>query len=64
MIFIPDEAMFGNFHYISEYVESMMKNYSYLNAGMIINLNGNKIVSRNGLVDLLNDNMNREGFTP
>lgn len=64
MIFIPDEAMFGNFHYISEYVESMMKNYSYLNAGMIINLNGNKIVSRNGLVDLLNDNMNREGLYP
>lgn len=64
VIFIPDEAMFGNFHYISEYVESMMKNYSYLNAGMIINLNGNKIVSRNGLVDLLNDNMNREGLYP
>ncbi len=64
VIFIPDEALFGNFHYISEYVESMMKNYSYLNAGMIINLNGNKIVSRNGLVDLLNDNMNREGLYP
>ncbi|MCU0459710.1 MAG: type IIA DNA topoisomerase subunit B [Bacteroidales bacterium] len=64
VIFVPDEAMFGNFHYISEYVESMMKNYSYLNAGMIINLNGNKIVSRNGLVDLLNDNMNREGLYP
>jgi len=56
--------MFGNYHYILEYVESMMKNYSYLNAGMIINLNGNKIVSRNGLVDLLNDNMNREGLYP
>jgi topoisomerase-4 subunit B len=64
VVFIPDEAMFGNFHFISEYVESMMKNYSYLNAGMIINLNGNKIVSRNGLVDLLNDNMNREGLYP
>ncbi|MRR20712.1 type IIA DNA topoisomerase subunit B [bacterium] len=64
VIFTPDEAMFGNYHYISEYVESMMKNYSYLNAGMIINLNGNKIVSRNGLVDLLNDNMNREGLYP
>ncbi|MCA1741228.1 MAG: type IIA DNA topoisomerase subunit B, partial [Bacteroidales bacterium] len=33
VIFIPDEAMFGNCHYISEYVESMLKNYSYLNAG-------------------------------
>jgi topoisomerase IV subunit B len=64
VIFVPDEAMFGNYHYIAEYVESMMKNYSYLNAGMIINLNGNKIVSRNGLVDLLNDNMNREGLYP
>ncbi len=64
VIFIPDEAMFGNYHYILEYVENMMKNYSYLNAGMIINLNGNKIVSRNGLVDLLNDNMNREGLYP
>lgn len=62
--FIPDEAMFGNYHYISEYVESMMKNYSYLNAGMVINFNGNKIVSKNGLVDLLNDNMNREGLYP
>jgi len=64
VIFVPDEAMFGNFHYIAEYVESMMKNYSYLNAGMVINFNGNKIVSRNGLVDLLNDNMNCEGLYP
>ena len=64
VIFVPDEAMFGNYHYISEYVESMLKNYSYLNAGMVINFNGNKIVSRNGLVDLLNDNMNREGLYP
>ncbi len=64
VIFVPDEAMFGNYHYISEYVESMLKNYSYLNAGMVINFNGNKIVSRNGLVDLLNDNMTREGLYP
>ncbi len=62
--FIPDEAMFGNYHYISEYVESMLKNYSYLNAGMVINFNGNRIISKNGLVDLLNDNMNREGLYP
>jgi topoisomerase IV subunit B len=64
VIFVPDEAMFGNCHFISEYVESMLKNYSYLNAGMIINFNGNKIISRNGLVDLLNDNMNQEGLYP
>jgi topoisomerase-4 subunit B len=62
--FIPDEVMFGNCHFISEYVESMLKNYSYLNAGMIINFNGSKIISRNGLVDLLNDNMSQEGLYP
>jgi len=62
--FVPDEAMFGNCHYISEYVESMLKNYSYLNAGMVINFNGSKIISRNGLVDLLNDNMSQEGLYP
>lgn len=64
VVFIPDEAMFGNCHFISEYVESMLKNYSYLNAGMVINFNGSKIISRNGLVDLLNDNMSQEGLYP
>ena len=64
MVFTPDEAMFGNYHYIPEYVESMLKNNSYLNAGMVINFNGNKIVSRNGLLDLLNENMNNEGLYP
>jgi topoisomerase-4 subunit B len=64
VIFTPDEIMFGNYHYITEYVESMLKNYTYLNAGMVINFNGNKIISRNGLVDLLNDNMNSEGLYP
>jgi len=64
VVFTPDEVMFGNYHYISEYVESMMKNYTYLNAGMVINLNGTRIVSRNGLLDLLTENMNREGLYP
>ncbi|HUW93413.1 MAG TPA: DNA topoisomerase IV subunit B [Bacteroidales bacterium] len=64
VVFTPDEAMFGNYHYIPEYVESMLKNNSYLNAGMVINFNGNKIVSRNGLMDLLNENMNKEGLYP
>jgi len=64
VVFTPDEAMFGNYHYIPEYVESMLKNNSYLNAGMVINFNGNKIVSRNGLLDLLNENMNNEGLYP
>jgi len=64
VIFIPDEAMFGNYFYISEYVDSLLKNYVYLNSGLIINFNGNKFFSRNGLVDLLNENMSKEGLYP
>ncbi len=64
VIFQPDEALFGNYYYISEYVDSMLKNYVYLNAGLVINFNGNKFISRNGLADLLNENMNKEGLYP
>lgn len=64
VIFEPDEGMFGNYFYISEYVDSMIKNYVYLNAGLLINFNGNKFISRNGLADLLNENMSKEGLYP
>ena len=64
VIFQPDEVMFGNYFYISEYVDSMLKNYVYLNSGLIINFNGNKFFSRNGLADLLNENMDKEGLYP
>jgi len=64
VIFQPDEGMFGNFFFISEYVDTMMKNYVYLNTGLVINFNGNKFLSRNGLVDLLDENMNKEGLYP
>ncbi len=64
VIFTPDEAMFGNFFFISEYVDSLLRNYVYLNSGLIINFNGNKFFSRNGLADLLNENMNKEGLYP
>ncbi len=64
VIFQPDEEMFGNYYFISEYVDTMIKNYVYLNSGLIINFNGNKFFSRNGLVDLLNENMNKEGLYP
>jgi topoisomerase-4 subunit B len=64
VIFQPDEAMFGNFYFISEYVDSLLKNYVYLNSGLIINFNGTKFLSRNGLVDLLNENMSKEGLYP
>ena len=64
VIFQPDEGMFGNYFYISEYVDSMLKNYVYLNSGLVINFNGNKFFSRNGLADLLNENMSKEGLYP
>jgi topoisomerase-4 subunit B len=64
VIFQPDEVMFGNYFYISEYVDSMLKNYVYLNSGLVINFNGTKFFSRNGLADLLNENMNKEGLYP
>jgi topoisomerase IV subunit B len=64
VIFRPDSGMFGNYHFISEYVDSLLKNYVYLNAGLVINFNGNRFISKNGLVDLLNENMNKEGLYP
>ena len=64
VIFQPDEEMFGNYFYMSEYVETMVRNYVYLNAGLVINFNGNKFFSRNGLADLLNENMSKEGLYP
>jgi len=60
--FHPDEEMFTNFRYISEYIETLLKNYVYLNAGLSIFFNGQKFLSKNGLLDLLNENMNSEGL--
>src|ERR1035437_1547808 len=51
--FIPDEKMFPNFKFLNEHVERMLWNYAYLNPGLVINYNGQKIVSENGLSDLL-----------
>jgi topoisomerase IV subunit B len=51
--FIPDDGVFKNFHFIHEYLDSQLWNYCYLNAGLVINLNGKKYVSKNGLLDLL-----------
>jgi len=62
--FMPDEEMFGGFRFIDEYIETMIKNYVYLNAGLVISYNGNKFVSKNGLFDLLTENMGGEGLYP
>lgn len=55
--FIPDNEIFGNFHYISEHVEKMLWNYAYLNKGLTIKFNGIKFQSDNGLMDLLKRNI-------
>ena len=60
--FIPDKKLFGDYHYISDYVETMLRNYVFLNSGLTINFNGNKYYSKNGLLDLLNENMSRPGL--
>src|ERR1017187_7565616 len=51
--FIPDEKMFPNFKFLNEHVERMLWNYAYLNPGLVINYNGQRIISENGLSDLL-----------
>jgi len=58
--FIPDKKIFKNYKFRLEYVERMVKNYVYLNPGLVINLNGNKFSSKNGLKDLLEDQTNSE----
>ena len=60
VVFIPDEVIFKNFKYRSEYVVKMLKNYVYLNPGLTIDFNGEKYFSENGLKDLLSDNMSKE----
>lgn len=51
--FEPDNLIFKNFRYIPQYLDSMINNYCYLNAGLTINFNGQKYFSQNGLLDLL-----------
>lgn len=55
--FIPDEKIFNNFHYIPQYVERMLWNYAYLNTGLTLNFNGQEFFSKNGLLDLLEQNL-------
>jgi topoisomerase-4 subunit B len=58
--FIPDETVFKNFHYLSDYIENQLWNYCYLNAGLVINFNGKRYVSKNGLLDLLQRKTNED----
>ncbi len=60
VVFTPDEEIFKNYKYRTEYVAKMLKNYVYLNPGLTIDFNGEKYFSENGLKDLLEDNMSQE----
>ncbi len=62
--FIPDEKIFGKYHFLNEYVEKMLWNYAYLNTGLTIIFNGKKFYSENGLLDLLNENLSGEILYP
>ncbi len=61
--FIPDQEIFGNYHFISEYVEKLLWNYVFLNNGLTIKFNGERFYSKNGLRDLLERNINGNGPT-
>ncbi len=62
--FTPDGEMFGNYHFLSEYIEDQIQNYVYLNSGLSIYLNGQRFYSRRGLLDLLDANMTSPGLYP
>jgi topoisomerase IV subunit B len=64
IIFSPDKEVFKNYKYRPNYLDKMFWNYCYLNRGLTINYNGNKFLSKNGLKDLLENNMDGEPLYP
>ncbi|MDD3386312.1 MAG: DNA topoisomerase IV subunit B [Bacteroidales bacterium] len=64
VIFKPDREIFGSYRYLNEYVSAMLKNYAFLNAGLVVHFNGEKYFSKNGLLDLLQSKMSEEGLYP
>lgn len=62
--FMPDLSIFHHYEYQDAYVETLIKNYVFLNSGLIIYFNDKKFLSRNGLVDLLNENITSEPLYP
>ena len=62
--FEPDDTLFLNYQYQTEFVETMLRNYTYLNTGLEIYFNGRRIISRNGLKDLLTDTMSATALYP
>ena len=64
VVFLADKEIFGNYHFIGDYLEAMVKNYVFLNTGLTIVFNGHKYFSKHGLYDLLTENMNGDGLYP
>jgi topoisomerase-4 subunit B len=62
--FEPDKLLFENYKYKDEFIETMLRNYAYLNTGLTLLFNGKRILSRNGLLDLLNENITSEALYP
>lgn len=62
--FEPDNTLFKNYKFLDEIVETMLRNYTYLNTGLTIMYNGRRILSRHGLKDLLTDNMTVDSLYP
>ena len=64
IFFEPDDTLFEHYSFRPEFIETMLRNYTYLNTGLAIVYNSRRIVSRNGLVDLLNDTMTATPLYP
>ena len=64
IFFEPDDSLFKNYSFHDDIVENMLRNYTYLNSGLVIMYNGRRIISRNGLEDLLKDRMTNDGLYP
>ena len=64
IFFEPDDTLFKNYSFHDDIVENMLRNYTYLNSGLTIMYNGRRILSRNGLEDLLKDRMTNDALYP
>ena len=64
IFFEPDPTLFTGYSFHDDIVETMLRNYTYLNSGLTIMHNGRRIVSRNGLADLLTDTMTTDPLYP
>jgi topoisomerase-4 subunit B len=62
--FAPDNSIFTGYNFRNDFVETMIRNYTYLNVGLTINFNGQAFTSKDGLLDLLKNNLSDEGLYP